>query len=105
MQCQAKTDYADKSQCSRTGKVKINGMVFCIPHAAKICLQRAVKDGIVEPINPDNWFYKKVMGKIVETVQNITSQYSGQETPYQLYHCSECGTGYFEESDATGCCR
>jgi len=68
MQCQAKTDWVGKEQCSRAGKVKINGIAFCIPHAGKICLQRLIKDGFVLPINPNDWFYKKVIEKTVKTV-------------------------------------
>lgn len=66
IQCKAKTDYLNEEQCSRQAKVRINGIGFCIPHAAKICLQQALKNGIVEPINSEDWFYKKIIDKIIK---------------------------------------
>ena len=67
-QCKAKTDYMNEEQCSRQAKVRINGVGFCVPHAAKICLQQAIKNGVVEPIDPENWFYKKIIDKIIKII-------------------------------------
>jgi hypothetical protein len=66
IQCKAVTEYPYEERCSRQAKVKIDGVGFCIPHAAKICLQQALKDGVVEPIDPEDWFYKKIINKIIK---------------------------------------
>jgi hypothetical protein len=29
---------------------------------------------------------------------------AGQETLNRLWHCAECGTGYFKKADAIDCC-
>lgn len=68
IQCKAKTDYLNEEQCGRQAKIKINGVAFCITHAAKICLQEAIKNGFAEPTDPENWFYKKVINKTVKII-------------------------------------
>ena len=69
IQCKAKTDYLNEDQCSRQAKVTINSVAFCIPHAAKICLQQAIEDGIVKPIDSENWFYKKIINKTIKIIE------------------------------------
>ena len=68
MQCKAKTNWLNEEQCSRAGKVEIDGVAYCIIHAQKICLQRAIKDGIVKPIDPNDWFYKKIVDRPVNII-------------------------------------
>jgi hypothetical protein len=73
-QCQAKTNWLGEDQCSRRAKIKVDGASFCIPHAGKVCLQRAIEDGYAEPLNPGDWFYQKTINKKIKLINTANDK-------------------------------